>query len=240
LNSFLPVLITWLQQYSYPALWLSVFIAAIGTPLPVSFVLLAAGAFAALGDFNLVLLALIAVSAAVAGDNVGYLIGRRGGARLFTWLARQRRFQVISPRAVERSRAYFARRGGWAIFLSRCIFTALGGVINLLAGAELYPYRRFLVFDIAGEALGMLFPLTLGYIFETSWEAVGNVLAALSIFLTALVVAIYFALLLVRMTRRVKAPAVTRARTPAQVLQQFRSSISSLDNSQEEPDSLSP
>jgi membrane-associated protein len=55
MNSFLPILITWLQQYGYPALWLAVFISAIGTPLPVSFILLAAGAFAALGDFNIAL-----------------------------------------------------------------------------------------------------------------------------------------------------------------------------------------
>jgi membrane-associated protein len=238
LNAFLPVLITWLQQYSYLALWLCVFVAAIGTPLPVSFMLLAAGAFAALGDFNIVLLAIIAVSAAVAGDNVGYLIGLRGGARLFTWLSRQRRFQVISPRTIERSRAFFSRRGGWAIFLSRCIFTALGGVINLLAGAELYPYRRFLIYDIAGEAPGMLIPLALGYIFESSWEAVGNILAALSIFLTALAVAIYLAMLLIHMTRHMKESAAEKTTQPVRAYQQIRSRFSPLDKKQENPDSL--
>ncbi len=205
MSSFLPFLISWLQQYGYPVLWLSTFVAAVGLPLPINFVLLAAGAFAALGDFNLVLLAILAVSASMSGDSVGYYIGRRGGGKFFHWLEEQRRFRFISPSALARSRAYFAKRGGWAIFLSRFLFTALGGTINLLAGAEVYPYRRFLIYDAGGELLGALIPLGLGYIFEASWEAVGNILAALSIFATALAIAIYFSIRLIRMLKQMKA-----------------------------------
>ena len=79
MNSVLPYLINWLQQFGYPALWLAVFVASAGVPLPIVLVLLAAGAFAALGDFNLVILAITATSAAVCGDSVGYWIGRWWG-----------------------------------------------------------------------------------------------------------------------------------------------------------------
>ena len=56
MSSLLPLLLHWLHEYGYAALWLTVFIAAVGVPLPISLVLLAAGAFAVRGDFNIALL----------------------------------------------------------------------------------------------------------------------------------------------------------------------------------------
>jgi membrane-associated protein len=210
-NTFLPLLISWLQLYGYPALGLSIFIAAVGIPLPVSFVLLAAGAFAALGDFNIVLLLLISVTAATCGDCAGYWIGRFGGGKFLPWLALRKRSPLLPPHMlarVTRSRAYFRRRGGWAIFLSRFLFSALGGTINLIAGVEIYPFPRFLLFDFSGELVGALIPLLLGYAFGASWEAVGNLLADISVLVTALVVAFYLAYLLFKMLRRAKTRSV--------------------------------
>ncbi|QBD81156.1 DedA family protein [Ktedonosporobacter rubrisoli] len=220
MSTFLPLLLGWLQQYGYPVLWLSMFIASIGAPLPISFVLLAAGAFAEPGDFNIVVLALIGISASVSGDSVGYLIGRYGGREIFFWLGHQQKVRFISPASIARSRLYFAKRGGWAVFLSRFLFPALGGAINLLAGAEMYPFQRFFIYDLLGEALGTLIPLLLGYIFETSWEAIGNILATISILVTALIVAAYFAVRLIRIIRNMKTvPTIQRkASAPLQAL----------------------
>jgi membrane protein DedA with SNARE-associated domain len=36
--------------------------------------------------------------------------------------------------------------------------------MNLLAGAESYPFRSFLLYDVTGETLGAVIPLSLGYI----------------------------------------------------------------------------
>src|SRR5437588_10493679 len=94
---FLPHLISWLQQFGYPALWLMVFIASVGTPLPISLVLLAAGAFAALGDFNIVLLIITATSASVCGDSLGYFIGRNWGTKVLDWLEQSHARYLISP-----------------------------------------------------------------------------------------------------------------------------------------------
>ncbi len=48
--SLLPLLLHRLHEYGYPVLWLSVFIAAVGVPLPIGLLLLAVGAFAGYGD----------------------------------------------------------------------------------------------------------------------------------------------------------------------------------------------
>jgi membrane-associated protein len=190
MNPLLPLLLHGLHEYGYAALWLTVFIAAVGLPLPISLLLLAAGAFAVRGDFNIALLIGITITASSCGDNVGYLIGRRWGSRTLHWLEQPGRLHSIPARTITRSRLYFRRRGGWAIFFSRFLFAALGGVTNLLAGADRYPYRHFLLYDVAGETLGTVIPLSLGYAFGVCWEAGGNVLGAVSGFALALFVVV--------------------------------------------------
>ncbi len=199
MSALLPMLVSWLQEYGYPVLWLSVFVAAVGVPLPTTLVLLATGAFAALGDFSIVLLVLVTVTASTAGDNVGYFIGRSWGSKVLEWLEKPRRRNLISPRTIVRARLYFKRRGGWAIFLSRFLVSALGGVTNLLAGSDLYPYRRFLVYDISGEVLGAAIPLLLGYIFGASWETVGDLLGYFSLFVLGVIVVIFLTVRLVKL-----------------------------------------
>lgn len=158
------------------------------------------GALAGLGDFNLFSLIAVAGSASVCGDSCGYLIGRQVGRRIIAWLSVKRRF--ISPQILERSQEYFQRRGAWAILLSRCVVPALGGTINILAGAERYPFRRFLLYDISGEIAGAALPLILGYIFGVSWEAASTLLTTISLLVVALLVVIYLICSLVRMLRR--------------------------------------
>lgn len=186
-------------MYGYPSLWLIVFVAAIGAPLPINLLLLAGGAFAALGDFNIVLLALVTISASVCGDNVGYLLGRKWGSKGLGWLEHSRTSKrLLSQHSIVRSRAFFTRYGGWAIFFSRFLVGALGGIINLLAGSERFSYRLFLALDIAGETLGAVLPLILGFIFGASWEALGTVLSTVSLLVLSVLAAI---LLLIRLVK---------------------------------------
>jgi membrane-associated protein len=193
LNTFL---ISVLHGYGYPALWFIVFIAAIGAPISGNLLLYAAGAFAAFGDFNIVIVFFVSVSAAVMGDNVGYFIGWKVGQPLLLWLERQRRWRFISPQSLARGRAFFRRRAGWAIFLTRFLIVVLGGPVNWLAGIEHYNYQRFLFWDIAGQVLGAIIPLAIGYSFAESWSEAESIFGALSgfllAFLAALVVFIWF------------------------------------------------
>ncbi|HXX77982.1 MAG TPA: VTT domain-containing protein [Ktedonobacteraceae bacterium] len=174
-------------------------------PIPITLLLLAAGAFAALGDFNIVLLFFISFSALICGDNVGYWIGRIWGSRVLNWIERSKRWnRLIPPSRMVQSRQYFRLRGGLAIFLSRFLFSALGGIINLLSGSELYPYRNFLFFDSSGEALGAIIPLLLGYIFGASWEAVGDVLGYSSFLILSLLIVIILVSRLIKNVRNLK------------------------------------
>ena len=168
-----PFFIDALQQYGYPALWLIVFIAAAGAPISGNLLLYAAGAFVAFGDFNIFILFLVALSAAVLGDNLGYFIGRWVGTPLFSWLERHKRFQFISPSTLARGWAYFRRRTAFAIFITRFLIVALGGAINLLAGVEQYPYRNFLFWDVSGQILGAAICRKLGGSGQYFWGLLG-------------------------------------------------------------------
>jgi membrane-associated protein len=211
-----------LQQYGYPALWLIVFVAAAGAPISGNLLLFAAGAFAAFGDFKLIILFPVAVSAAVMGDNLTYFIGRRVGVPLLTWLQRQRRLRWISPQAMERGLAYFRRRSGWTVFITRFLIVALGGAINLLAGVEQYPYRNFLFWDVSGQILGAAIPLGLGFLFAASWEEVASIFGAFSGLFLAFAAAIVLTALILRRIRHERAaraaaqePEVARPAEPA-------------------------
>jgi membrane-associated protein len=204
MNTILPYLLNGLQEYGYPLLWLSIFIGALGIPLPNSLVLLAAGAFAAFGDFQFVLLTSVSVSAFVAGDSCGYWIGRFWGSKVLHWLETSGKVPLLKPQTIERSRVYFNRRGGWAIFFSRFLVSGLGGVVNILAGAELYPYRKFFVYDVLGEILGALLPLLLGYVFATSWEMIGDILGSFSLFALAFVIVVFLGYQGIRLFRRLR------------------------------------
>lgn len=197
-----------LQHYGYPALWLIVFVAAAGAPISGSLLLFAAGAFSAFGDFNMFILFPVALSAAVLGDNLGYILGRRVGLSLLNWLERQKRFRWITAQNLERGRVYFRRRAAWAIFVTRFLIVALGGPINLLAGLEEYPYFKFLFWDVSGQTLGAIITLGLGYVFAESWEEVASIFGAFSSLVLALVVAAALSILL---TRRIQQWRRTRA-----------------------------
>jgi membrane-associated protein len=204
-SSLLSLLLTFLQSYGYLALWITVYIAAVGIPIPITLLLLAAGAFAALGDFNFSLLFIISLSALICGDNTGYWIGRIWGSRVLNWIERSKKWnRLIPPQRIAQSRQYFRHRGGWAIFLSRFLFSALGGIINLLSGSELYPYRYFLLLDSSGEALGAIIPLFLGYVFGASWEAVGDVLGYSSFLILSLLIVIILVSRLIKNARILK------------------------------------
>jgi membrane-associated protein len=196
-----------LQQYGYPVLWLVVFFAAAGIPVSGSLLLFAAGAFAALDDFNIFILFPIALSAAVLGDNLGYFIGRRVGLALIGWLERQKRFRFITPQAMERGRIYFRRRAGWTIFITRFLIVVLGGPVNIVAGLELYPYLYFLFWDISGQTLSVIISLGLGFLFARSWEEVAAVFGSLSSLVLALLVALF---LLTRLLRSIRQRRLAR------------------------------
>ncbi|TDD93569.1 DedA family protein [Actinomadura rubrisoli] len=116
------------------------------------------GVLASQDKLSLPLLLVISVVAAVAGDSVGYEIGRRYGTRLLETRA------MSKHRAkVHKAQDLIRRRGAFAVFIGR--FTALlRALMPALVGSSRLPYSKFLLFNVIGGVVWVL-TFTLGGFF---------------------------------------------------------------------------
>ncbi|NNK67452.1 MAG: DedA family protein [Rhodobacteraceae bacterium] len=162
---------------------LATFLSCLAMPIPSSLIMLAAGAFIAAGDFSGPAVAGLALAGAVAGDQVGYAMGRAGSARLDRLKGK--------PAAMVRNARYMTERHGVsAVFLSRWLLSPLGPYVNLVTGAARMHWLRFTLSDLAGEAVWITLYLGAGYVFAGQIEAVADIAANFSGTLAAAVVAV--------------------------------------------------
>ncbi|HXC18914.1 MAG TPA: DedA family protein [Acidimicrobiales bacterium] len=134
----------------------------IGFILPGETAVLVAGVVASQDHVNVGIVAVLVVAAAITGDSVGYLIGRRYGESLM-------KLPVLRHRrgALERALEGLRRRGPIYVFIGR--FTAfLRAVMPGLAGMSRMNYRRFFIANALGGLIwGVSFTL-LGYFAGTA------------------------------------------------------------------------
>jgi membrane-associated protein len=84
-------------------------------------------------------------ASAVAGDLVGYLLGRRFGPRVLS----RPGSRWFSPHHAERAEAFFARHGAKAIVLARFV-PLVRTLTPVVAGVGQMPRRRFTTFNVVG------------------------------------------------------------------------------------------
>ena len=142
LASFLSVT----QNLGYPVLVAVVAAEALGVPLPGETAVILAGIAAASGRLSIVLVIVLASAAAIVGDNIGFVIGRRGGRAL---LERPGRFYEERQRVLAIGDPFFERHGQKAVFLGRWI-TGLRVWASWLAGASAMRWRSFLFWNALG------------------------------------------------------------------------------------------
>lgn len=123
---------------------------SMGVPLPGEIVLVSASLLSSRHELDVspVWIAVAAISGAIIGDSIGYLVGRRYGRSLFDRMGR--RFpKHFGPNNIAFAEDLFIRWGVFAVFFGR--FIALLRIFaGPLAGALKMPYPKFL----AANALG--------------------------------------------------------------------------------------
>lgn len=136
----------------------------LGFFLPGDTLLLSAGVFAAQGKLpgGLLVLTIGVAIAAVAGDNIGYQIGRRYGRRLF----RKPDGLIFRQSYVQRSEAFFERFGNKTMLLAHFV-PVVRTFAPVVAGVAEMPYRQFVVFDLIGDTAWAIIVPLIGYFFGT-------------------------------------------------------------------------
>jgi membrane protein DedA with SNARE-associated domain len=159
-------LLTQVINYGVPIIGVVVLVGAAGLPIPCTFLIIAAGAFARQGILAWPEAALIALVSSIMGDCIGYAMG---------FYAREKVLQKFSGnlRWLQAERA-FQRWGPMSVFFSRFLITAIAVPVNLMSGTTRFPFRKFLVFEIAGETIWVFGYGGLGYLFGSEWELVSE------------------------------------------------------------------
>ncbi len=131
---------------------------AVGFFLPGDSLLVVAGLFAAAGKLKLAVLLSTLFVAAVVGDAVGYFTGARMGPRLF----KRQKSLLFRASHLQKAHAFYEKYGGKTIVIARFV-PIVRTFAPIVAGAAQMPYRRFVVFNVAGAFLWVSSMILSGY-----------------------------------------------------------------------------
>lgn len=141
----------------------------VGFFLPGDSLLVTAGVFAAAGVVPLPWLLLPVMGCAIAGDQIGYWIGRSAGSAIYhrpdTFFFRKAYLQ--------RAHQFYEKYGGRAVIIARFV-PIIRTFCPPVAGAAFMPYLRYVAFDIAGGILWVGTMILGGYFLGRSVPNIGQ------------------------------------------------------------------
>ena len=171
-------------------------LALIGTIIPGSTIVFAAGVLAGLRVIDPWVGGLLAVAGAMLGDVASFLIGRRyRGVIRDVWPMRR------YPWLVARGEAYFAANGRRSVFVGRFL-GPVRAVVPLVAGMSMMPVGQFVGIDalaVLAWAAAHLFP---GVLFGASLQLAGAVSSRLLVLVAILAAGLWLIALLMRLVTR--------------------------------------
>ena len=187
-----------LDHYGYLSVAGLVFLEDFGVPVPGETVLIAAAIYAGAGRLNAVLVGLIAVAAAIAGDNVGFAIGHFAGR---TVVARYGRYIFLTEERLAKAEQFFERRGGPIIIFARFI-EGLRQANGIVAGLSEMPWARFIFFNVIGAVLWVGLWLTVGVAAGSHITTIYHAITRYSLYAAGLAVLVVAALVVRHIRRR--------------------------------------
>ena len=130
----------------------------VGFFLPGDSLLFTVGVVAGAGQLNIVLVNLLLMAAAVIGDTVGYLLGRKAGPHIFN----RPDSRFFKREHLMRTHEFYERHGGKTIVYARFV-PIIRTFAPFVAGVAEMNYLRFLSYNVFG-GIGWVFVMTmLGY-----------------------------------------------------------------------------
>jgi len=120
----------------------------VGFFLPGDSLLVTAGITAAAGLLNVWTLVPLAILCAIAGDQIGYVIGRQAGHALYS----RPDSLIFKRKHLERAHEFYEKYGGKTVILARFV-PIVRTFCPPVAGAAEMNYLHYLTFDIAGGIL---------------------------------------------------------------------------------------
>lgn len=129
-----------------------------GDSLLVTAGVVCAGAFPGLPPLNIWLTNLLLVLAAVIGDQVGYMLGRRAGRAIY----HRPDTRFFKKKYLYEAQELYATKGGSSLIIARFV-PVMRTFVPFIAGVAHMPYRSFVFYNIAGGVLWVTSLLWVGY-----------------------------------------------------------------------------
>ncbi len=128
--------------------------------LPGDSLLFAAGTFAALGSLKLTWLIISLAFAAIAGDNLNYLIGHLVGPKVFT----KKKSRFFKREYLDRTHRFYEKYGTKTIIIARFV-PIIRTFAPFVAGIGRMTYIRFISYDVMGGIFWITILVLAGYFF---------------------------------------------------------------------------
>lgn len=130
----------------------------IGFFFPGDTLLFSAGILAAAGKLPWPLTLIVISLAAIAGDNIGYHIGRTLGPRLFS----KPDSVVFRKEYIERAEVFYEKYGSKTMLIAHFI-PVIRAFAPVTAGAGKMPLKQFMIYDAIGDIAWAVLVTCLGY-----------------------------------------------------------------------------
>ncbi len=148
-----------IEHWGYLAIFVFVILGNLGVPVPEESILALAGYLVWQGDLRLPFVLLVGILSAIAGDNLGYWLGRRYGQAA---VARYGRWVLLTPERIDATRRFVTRYGAVGVFAARFI-AGLRFMAGPLAGSTGLRPLAFVVANTLGALLYVPTVVAAGY-----------------------------------------------------------------------------
>lgn len=168
----------------YPGLFILIVLESTMVPIPSLLVMPFAGYLAWRGDFSLPVILVINSTAALTGSMLSYWLGAAGGKPL---LLKYGKWVFVRPKDIEKTEAYFARRGGATVLIARFL-PVIRHLISIPAGIARMPLRHFLTQTFLGSTIWGGGLMVLGYVLGDQWQGVAEKAKRIDLIIAAVIV----------------------------------------------------
>lgn len=189
-SSFTDTLVAFAAGGGYVALFIILLLEGlplIGVAIPGHVAVISAGFLVSIGTLNFFWVFMIALSGAVLGDYVSFILGRKYGWPLIEHL---RPFFFISESVIAKARAFLDAHTGKALFFGR-FNPVTRGLMPFFVGANRMSPKPFWIWNTIGAVVWVFGSVVLGYALGLGYNVVSGWTSR------ALVVAIILAVLIV-------------------------------------------
>lgn len=164
-----------IREHGFGIVFLNVWIAQLGAPVPAYPVLIVTGALEGSSWASLLQLTGTAVLAALTADVIWYHAGKAYGHRVLGQVCRI----SLSPDAcIRQTESFYSRWGAKSLLVAKFI-PGFASIASSLAGVVGTPLHIFILFDMLGALIWVSSAVLLGSLFSTTVQDLLDVLATL-------------------------------------------------------------